>query len=501
MSIGVQSYPELYTTLLGFGLYGKLWELLTQTGIAYIPFLGLILRNITRSYVDNGSRDAGPVALRSMEVNLIVSIFLILFAVAPCIPFDARTISYTPVCTSQKDQTFFPGDTGTTYDKAFTLPVNEVRLPMWWYLVISVSEGITHAANTMVGCVPNLRKMVTEVNVAQISDPEVKQELKDFESMCYIPARVMFNQDKRNNKSTNIDRIQKNTKEYGIEDTEWLGSHGFTDVYYKNLKSTRAITGFYYDAAEDINADAVKANPPVYGTPTCSKWWNDKEHGLKNRVFKSLPDNFYTDFKNYIHGAKNQDDVVKRIIANDTNGYDNANTTMSEYGLSHAATALGVLYHQIEEYPKIYAVSQAAPIIQALLLLMIYVFLPFMLVFSGYKAGTFVTGAILIFSVIFWGFIWHLVSWTDNALMQALYTNWFTRQGAGATLADMIIASLVIFSPLFWFLFMNSMGIVAGDIVSGMVSGSSGISDSAAHKGVQTLKAGAKTATAKATTK
>jgi hypothetical protein len=106
MSIGLQSYPELYTTLLGLGLYDKLWELLSQTGIAYIPFVGMILRNLGHSYGAHGGHGAGPAALRTMEINLIVTILLILFAVVPCIPFDARTISYTPQCESNKDQTY-----------------------------------------------------------------------------------------------------------------------------------------------------------------------------------------------------------------------------------------------------------------------------------------------------------------------------------------------------------------------------------------------------------
>jgi uncharacterized membrane protein len=153
--------------------------------------------------------------------------------------------------------------------------------------------------------------------------------------------------------------------------------------------------------------------------------------------------------------------------------------------------ALGIWFHQLEEYPKLYAASQAAPIMQALLLLMIYVFLPFSLVFNSYRASSFVTGAILIFSIIFWGFIWHLVSWTDNALMQALYSGWFSKQGAGATLADMIITSLVIFSPIFWFIFMGAMGVAASDIVSSFSLGVNKIGENAASKGADTVKAAA----------
>jgi hypothetical protein len=86
------------------------------------------------------------------------------------------------------------------------------------------------------------------------------------------------------------------------------------------------------------------------------------------------------------------------------------------------------------------------------------------------------------------------VSWTDSALMQALYSGWFAKQGAGATLTDMIIASLVIFSPLFWFIFMGAMGVAIGDIVSGFSMGVNKIGDNAASEGVEKAKVAAATA-------
>jgi hypothetical protein len=490
MSIGVQSFPELYTMLMGWDLYDKLWILLTQTGLAFLPFIGMVLRNVTESYVAH--RDTGQIALHTMEVNLIVTLLLILFAASPCIPLSAHAISYSPICGTDQGQTYHPGDTGTTYDKAFSVPTDNVTIPMWWYAVISVSEGMTNAANTMVSCVPNLRKMVTQVDMAQISDPEVKQELQDFETMCYMPARTQFNQDKQTNNATNLDRVDTNVKEYGAEDTEWLGSHSFSDVYYQKLKAARPIPGFPYDSSQDINADVNQKNPPAYGTPSCHEWWNDSQYGLKNRLYQALPKSFSDEFKNYLNDMKTHDDVVKRIITNNVNGYDNANSTITDNGYSHIVSSLGIWFHQMEEYPKLYAASQAAPIMQALLLLMIYVFLPFTFIFSSYRSSTFITGGILIFSVIFWGFIWHLVSWTDNALMQALYTGWFSKQSAGATLADMIIASLVIFSPIFWFIFMGAMGIAAGDIVSTFSMGINKIGEKAANKGAETVKSAAK---------
>ncbi len=491
MSIGVQSVPELYTLLMGWDLYDKLWLLLTQTGLAYLPFIGLILRNVKESYI--AYRDTGQVALRTMEINLIATLLLILFAASPCVPVDAHAVSYSPLCSSDQDQTYHPGDTGTTYDNAFSILTESVTIPLWWYAVISISEGVTHAANTFVSCPPNLRKMVTQVNMTKLSDPELKQELQDFETMCYIPARVQFNQDKQINRTTNLHRIEDNVKEYGVEDTEWLGSHSFSDVYYPNLTASHPIPGFPYHAEGDLNADINQNTLPAYGTPSCQDWWNEDTYGLKNRVYHALPHSFSEEFKNYQDGITH-DDIVKKIISNNKDGFENANTTIGDYGYSYVVSALGIWAHQLEEYPKLYAASQAAPILQALVLLMIYVFLPFGLVFSSYRASTVITGGMLIFSVIFWGFIWHLVSWIDSALMQALYSSWFAKQGAGATLADMIIASLIIFAPLFWFIFMGAMGVAVGDIVSGFSLGIYKMSENATNKGSRITKQIATTA-------
>jgi hypothetical protein len=493
MSIGVQSYPELYTVLMGWDLYDKLWELLTQTGIAYLPFIGLILKNVSQSYVMDIHHGNG-FSLRSMEIQLLSMLLLVFFGAAPVMPLDAHTVSYTPIC-DKNNNTFHPGSTGTTYDNAFTIPTSDVRVPLWWYAVLSVSEGMTSAANTFVGCVPNLREMVTQVNMTQIDNSEMKQELQDFETMCYAKARAQYFKDEQDNQTTNLTRIQDMTNQYGVEDTEWLGSHALGEVYYPDLKSTRPVTGFPYDATDDINADINAAHPPAYGTPSCSDWWNDSQYGLKNRLYDVLPKSFYDDYKDYLDSEQTRDDLIKNIISkpqHDESGYHNANDMVGDTGYSHLAASVGIWYHQLQEYPKIYAAAEAAPIIQALLLLMVYVFLPFALVFSSYRASAFCTGATLVFSLIFSSFIWHLVSWTDKSLMEALYSNWFAKQGAGASLTDMIIGSLIIAAPLFWFLFMGALGVAVGHMVGGVAAGLHKVGNQAATDGAGLAQSAAK---------
>ena len=127
--------------------------------------------------------------------------------------------------------------------------------------------------------------------------------------------------------------------------------------------------------------------------------------------------------------------------------------------------------------------------------MMVYTFLPLALVFTSYRSGSFISGAIIIFSLIFWTFIWHIVSWTDSALMTALYGNgWFSHQSPNATLVDMIVGVLIIVAPLFWFSFMGSMGIAVGNLVSAAFDGLIKPADASAKAGVTAIKEGVKMA-------
>lgn len=488
MSLGVQSYPELYTMLIGWNLYAQLWTLLSQTGLAFIPFMGIIIRNMTQPYESQETKDAATTSLRRMEIDLIATLLIIFLGVSPALTLSPSVLSYTPTCQTDHNATYHPGDTQTTWDTAFTIPSNTIRVPIWWYAVLSVSEGIASAANNMVSCTPNLRSMITQVNMTQVTDPALKQELQQFELDCYVPARTQYLKDNQANTSS-LQTINQDRTQYGVDDTEWLGSHSFQDTYYQYQKASQPVVGFTYDPSQDINADANKTNPPAYGTPSCSQWWNDSEHGLKTRLATTMSNDFWTEFDNHFSDEKHKENVVKQLITQSNTGYDKANNTIGDYGYSHAVESIGAWVEQLNTYPKLYAAAQIAPIIQALLLLLAYTFLPFALVFSGYKPSTFVSGAIILFSLIFWSFIWHLVSYVDSTLMNALYSDsWFAKQTPSATLADMVIGILIIVAPLFWFSFMAAMGVTVSDLVSIGFTELSGIGNKAAAEGVKATK-------------
>ncbi len=471
MSIGVQSYAELYTTLMGWQMYDAMWNLLTQTGLAYLPFVGVILKNIVQPYESQETKSAAGTSLRRMEVDVIVMLLLIFFGVSPAMTLDASVLSYTPTCPIAGQQnTYHPGNTGTTYDQAFSIPSGDIKVPLWWYAVLSISAGSTAAANTTVACAPDYRKMVTQVDMTQIQNAPLKQELQQFEQDCFLPARASYLKD-ANTDSSNNPIIQNDAGKYGADDDEWLGSHGFQDTYYQGLKASQPIVGFPYDPNDDVNAGAYPegTSPPAYATPPCSEWWNDADNGLKKRLYGALPESFMTEFKDVLSGNdKLQDDVIKRIVTNGGGSYSASDDVEDTRDIADKFLEnVGLIYSQLESYPTIYAISQAAPLVQALLLLMVFSFLPFALVFSGYKPMTFTTGAMVIFSLFFWSYIWQFIGWIDSSLMVALFNDsWFTLRSPNETLLTIIIGFLQIVAPLFWFGLMSVMGVAAGGLLS-----------------------------------
>jgi hypothetical protein len=489
MALGVQSYPELYTTLLGWQMYDQIWDLLSETGLAFLPFIGIVLRNIAHPYTSQETKDAGSTSLRRMEVDFVSTLLLIFFAVSPAFTLAPSVLYYTPLCqTNGQSSSYHPGNTGTTYDQAFTVPTGDIRVPIWWYAVIAFSEGITSGANTLIACSPDLRKMTSQVAMAKITDPALKQEVQEFEQECFIPARTQYLADVHSNNPI-LTPILAEIEQYGENDTEWPGSHAFSQTYYQGLRATQPVKGFPYQASGDINADTNADHPPDYGTPTCDVWWNDSQYGLKNRLKAVMPINFWADYDDEMQDENTQDDVLKEVIFSSQTGYDKASNMVGDVGYSHVATALGTWFHQLDQYPKLYAAEESAPIIQALLLMMVYTFLPLALVFTSYRTSSFISGAIIIFSLIFWTFIWHIVSWTDSALMTALYgDSWFSHQSPNATLVDMMVGVLIIVAPLFWFSFMGSMGMAIGGLVSAAFNELNKPSEEAAKTGSQLVQ-------------
>ena len=54
--LNVDSYLEIFTTLFGWMFYSVLWDVLTETGVVYLPFLGILLDNWRESCFRSADR-------------------------------------------------------------------------------------------------------------------------------------------------------------------------------------------------------------------------------------------------------------------------------------------------------------------------------------------------------------------------------------------------------------------------------------------------------------
>ncbi|MFK9902928.1 conjugal transfer protein TraG N-terminal domain-containing protein, partial [Klebsiella pneumoniae] len=61
-------------------------------------------------------------------------------------------------------------------------------VPVWWYMIHSLSKGVTHATSACIPCGDNLRQLRFDVQHTQIKDPILLEEVQDFANQCYAKA-------------------------------------------------------------------------------------------------------------------------------------------------------------------------------------------------------------------------------------------------------------------------------------------------------------------------
>ena len=109
---------EIYGTVIGAKLYDSIFNILRSCGFAFWPLLGLFFHNITFTY-ETPFETGADTSLRRVSIQFIVLVFCIMLFAAPTHKLDITGIIYKPACSPSAEPSTF-GDTGTTYDDAFS---------------------------------------------------------------------------------------------------------------------------------------------------------------------------------------------------------------------------------------------------------------------------------------------------------------------------------------------------------------------------------------------
>ncbi|PLR35031.1 conjugal transfer protein TraG [Chimaeribacter californicus] len=507
--MSADNYLEYFVVLLGWLLNNAIWDIILTTGLFALP-LAFKLCNVWLTVREEGDDEGnkGALALPRMEHVVYVAFVVIMFCAIPMQPVDIHTIRFDKERSKQCSLNI-PSPENTGYAALINdFNGKTAQVPYWWYLVHSLSKGVTRAAIASIPCGENLRQLRFEVQHTELKDPVIREEVQEFANQCYSKAYFRL-------KSTNT-KLTDAT----IDSVGWIGSSYFlnTPGYYDYYTSTTPRSQWPYNESRDSGY----ANVGRGGYPTCKEWWSTPTKGLKARVMASYSDLTLKGMRATL--GEGWEETALRWLVSPKNSAISGNGESymtgndasggAFAGLTHGLANIGVAVTQTTALPGFDAMKTALPIIQALLLMALIIIIPIVLLFSAFDPKTVVTVSFALFALIFVSFWWELAGWLDDRLVRILYTS-MDEKGAGSNvpfstfisstmdgwIMNLILGAMYLVLPAFWMGTLSWAGVKAGQAFSGAMEKASAPSKSAGEKGGEIGKGAAKVAVKAATKK
>ncbi|WP_426576198.1 conjugal transfer protein TraG N-terminal domain-containing protein [Xenorhabdus stockiae] len=474
------SYLEYFLTLLGWVINNGLWHILIATGLFTLPLVVKVIA-VWLTVRECGEEDgqAGLQSLARIENTLYGAFFVMVVCCVPLVNVSLTTLQYD-TSRAKSCGTWTP----TIPDNSGYAPVisslnnQTAAVPLWWAVVHRLSKGLTQAAVASIPCRPDLRQLRFDVQHTRISNPALAAELQDFTHDCYALALYQWKQ-----------RDQEHiTDPIILNDIGWLGSRTFLAGDYRTLQSRLPRADFPWQERRDNGRPYTGQG----GYPTCQVWWSTAQTGLKDRVLAQADPGLWLRLSATLKIlGKNtpayQEAVIRRLVSPvnltvSQEGYvyagygGNADPTLLD-GANRIGTAAGALLGGLLSMPMFDAVRQALPMMQAVILMALYILIPLILLFAAYEFKTIFTLTFVIFALNFLTFWWELARWLDSHLLEALYGSdthsLFNLAGIQNTSDDLIMGlvmgTLFIVLPMVWLGALAWAGVRMGDM-AGMMS-------------------------------
>ncbi|ECU9385539.1 TPA: conjugal transfer protein TraG N-terminal domain-containing protein [Salmonella enterica subsp. diarizonae serovar 61:l,v:z35] len=467
------SYLEYALTLLGWLINNGIWHIITATGLFALPLLfrlAALWLKAREQGADEG--DAGSLTLAWMENTVYTSLVVMMFTCVPLLSVDITSITYD-VQRSKQCNYLVPAKPEQT---GYASLVNDVSgrtaaVPVWWYLVHTVSKGMVSAASATLPCKPDLRQLRFEVQHTRINDRVLGQELTDFVQECYAPSLARLKQ--RGETIQNEDEDQ---------DIAWPGSKRFLTQagYYDTDHARSPRSAWPYDSKRD----AGLADTGNGGYPTCKQWWSDADVGLRPRLLAQVKPDVWDGFRRLTYRREQYEEAVLRSLVSPRNmavsqngrvytgfGGNTDPTVMNE--LTSLSATAGQSLASLAAFPAFDSVRQSLPMVQAILLMALVICIPLVTVFSAYNLQVVMTLTFAQFALFFLTFWWELARWLDGTLIDMLYSSdthsaW-NLVGLQNTQDDILLSfvtgGMFLVLPAFWMGVLGWAGIRLGGVI------------------------------------
>ncbi|MCL1961732.1 MAG: conjugal transfer protein TraG N-terminal domain-containing protein [Desulfovibrionaceae bacterium] len=537
----LDSYLEIFTTLYGWAFANLIGEVITGTGLVILPF-ALLIFNDWREAREQGAESSGGVLglIDRIGTRLFVALFVmaVCFATSSVTSLSNLDLSYTPPGTAA-DPSPQPGSsqggTGSGYDAAMrdasdgsmSATGNLAFVPPWWYTVMALSSGVNFAVrNGLRGGENELRMIENLAHTSTIEDPNLRHEIQRFWNECFTPARSNYLTMNRADIPPDGQAIlQKNAT-----DVNAMGSTLFRTVsgFYDSLRAREPVPGWPVNCSRDTeypscspSADKSEAPPdPQWGKPMCIQWWvgADGQKGLREEMISHS--SAWTKLSQASCAAANlvwaDNDQCKDSLANlaqyQANPDFTQTDTQADYGTGtkvwHAVTATfsttGVVGQALNASFSLTPLLQGLPMLQALVLMSIYMFLPLIVFLSGFDLKVMFYGAVAIFTVKFWASMWFIAQWVDGHLVNAMYPSEqgsdFMKglipaavQGYKQMILNALLLAMFVGLPMIWTAMMTWIGLRVGVGVGEMLQSAEGQANAAGKSGKAAAGGAAKT--------
>lgn len=419
-TFAVNDYMEGTMLTLGWVVNNGIWDALTTTGIAVVPFIALVAGEWFRARQEGDDEgNKGVLSLNRIESRLYVMLLVLVFT---CVP--VFTLNVDPVNVNQEhaDQcgTVMMSSGQWGESTMTSIDGQQARVPMWWALTHSISKGITNVAVSKIPCSTDYQSVRTALDLTSISDPGLKREVGEFQLACFGPARNKLFQS-----GTTLDQVAS-------EDVDWIGSDYFLDTggYYDSFYAPRPMPGFSYQESRDQARPSTGPGQPGY--PSCREWWSDSSEGIAARLVDQVDTTLWSRMQSFFPTGSSAEEYMIRRMVSPRSGAANGNTEQASIGyrsldggitddVSSTAAMVGNALGTIPFQAGMDSLRQSLPMIQGIMLMVIIICLPFVSVASGYSvkvAGLAMFGLFGLFFLTFW---WELARWLDSHLIDLMY--------------------------------------------------------------------------------
>src|SRR5690606_11837627 len=424
--MSTNSYLEFYLTLLGWIINNGLWTLLLDTGLFAAPLGAIILQewlSARQLGADEGNK--GLLSVARVENRLWTAYVVLMFACAPLLPvnlttlrLDAQASQRCGVSVAQPNETAW----GVTFD---TLGEQSANVPVWWYLVHTLSKGVVAAGTASIPCTPDIRQIRMDIDETRIHDQVLLQEVADFTRDCYGRSRArLFTQRP----------VLSKEEDFAAS---WIGSDYFlaSAGFYDRDRSRAPRASWPYDDVRDATLPRLDNGA---GYPSCRQWWADSGIGLRSRLVEQIDPTLWTRLSGWLSGRSTAE--IQNITLRELVSPRQQFLTMSpgqiyqEYGggsrgdslghrLNNLATNSGLALGALGNYASMNALRTALPMIQAFLILATIICLPLVLLISTYQLKVLMTLTFALFTLHMLTFWWELARWVDSSMLDTLYRN------------------------------------------------------------------------------